>query len=71
MPEDMQAAVAMDWAECLRELPWSVVDATATEWLKEKERRPVPAQFLKMADQFIREDMDDVAILRRILGQVR
>ena len=67
MPETMQEAIALDWGYALSDLPWNVVEATALEWVKTKERRPTPAAFLKLSDQFIRQDLDDCQLLRHIL----
>jgi len=69
MPANLQEAVAVDWGHALKELPWTVVDMTAQEWAKTKERRPTPAAFLKMSEQFIKRDADDCQLLRYILRQ--
>jgi len=69
MPENLQKAVAVDWGHALNELPWNVVDATAREWVKTRERRPTPAAFLKLSEQFIKQDADDCQLLRYILRQ--
>ena len=67
MPEKIWEAVGLDWAEVLKDLPWSAIERAALEWLRTKDRRPTPAQFRKIAVECI-EDADDArAIVRRVL----
>ena len=67
MPVNLQEAVALDWSEILSDLPWIAVEQAALEWLKTKERRPTPAQFRKLAEQFIDERYGDRKAIEMVL----
>ena len=67
MPVNLQEAVALDWSEILSDLPWVAVEQAALEWLKTKDRRPTPAQFRKLAEQFIDERYGDRKAIEMVL----
>lgn len=54
----------IDWGELLQDVPGFAFQAACREWIRRKEKRPTPADILKLAESLAGKDLEEYVALK-------